>query len=790
MKAFSFFILLFSLTIPSIVAQERPVRNLSPDKKHQVGASMVSKGSYYNAVNHMRELVDAHPGNKKFILELANAYFFSRDYKNAEQWYKKHVDMDGDKTVTIALFRYAECLKYNEKYQEAENAFRKFAQSKYRENRRESYKKFAENEIESCKWARKNQSGMSPYTITHLGDNINSAYSDFAPSLLSDSIMVYSSLQADSVLVVDPDEAHHHVVKLYSSSFDGSTWGTNSLLPNVNSVFENNANGAFSPDKKRFYFTRCVDDGSGSVRCHIYVSRYENERFSKPKKLPASINRKGYTSTQPHIAMVDNKGRKFEVLFYTSNRPGGRGGLDLWCSVIDPKAGYRSPINLGKDINTPRDEITPFYDSTSGHLYFSSNFHYGYGGYDIFRSLGAFNTWTTPVNMGKPLNTRVDDSYFSIRGDRNAGFLVSNRPEGYHLTSETCCDDIYSYAFSQNLMLAKLNAYTGWEEKITLADATLRLFEKPDAIFPEKAYRAHDEYEIKRDSVGYTVHLSADSAVRINKSIINNLTRTGEKPVSATENTIIQAGRYKELPVSQHSFLIEPDKTYLGIAVHEKDTILFLFQSAAGRILNKTFVPDTNLVSSEEIRARDFILANIDFYFDRDADSVAVTLAMETEARNEINDMESEHSHTVSKLYKELEAQKTRTQSKDMPTREFSGELKIVLNYDFDDTKFIEKHSGSLDSLARLLTKYPELTIFIAAHTDSKGSEEYNLNLSKKRYRSIIDYMAKKGVNRKRMSGQGYGESEPLAPNENPDGTDNPENCWMNRRAVITIMEN
>ncbi len=791
MKAFIFFIYL-CIVLPTAFGQERPVRQLSPDKKHQVGASMVSKGSYYNAVGHMLELVEAHPGNKKYVLELANAYFFSRDYKNAEKWYKKHVDMDGDKVTTIALFRYAECLKYNEKYKEAENAFRKFAQSKYRDARKENYKKIAENEIVSCQWAQKNFTQINPYKVAHLGDNVNSAYSDFAPTLLSDSVLIYSSLQSDTVLTVEPDEAHHYMVKLYSSGYDGQTWGPNSLLPNVNTRFENNANGSFSPDKKRFYFTRCTEDADGDMLCHIYMSNYENERFSKPKKLPASINRKGYTSTQPHISLVENKGNKYEVLFYTSNRPGGRGGLDIWCAVIDPRGGYRAPANLGKDINTLRDEITPYYDSTSGNLYFSSNYHYGFGGYDIFRSQGAFNIWTAPVNMGKPLNTRVDDSYFSIRGDRNAGFLVSNRPEGYHLTSETCCDDIYEYSFNNDLMLAKLNAYAGKEAKVPLKDAVIRLFEKPSLQFPESAYRKDDEYAFNGDSVQHTVRLSADSASALNKAIINNLMRSGSKPVPARENTLIQAGRYKELPSADNSYLIDPDKAYIGAAVYDKDTVLLLFRSAPQKILSKTFATDDHSTARQEIRTRDFSLAVIDFYFDKTqaADSSVTALATETEAGNTVNDIESEHSHTVSKLYKELEAQKTRTLSKDIPIKEYSGELKIVLNYDFDDTKFIEKNSGSLDSLARLLTRYPELTIFIAAHTDSKGSEEYNLSLSKKRYRAIIDYMAKKGISRKRMSGQGYGESEPLVPNENPDGSDNPENRWLNRRAVITIMEN
>lgn len=770
-------------------AQERPIKDLTPDKRHKVGEKMLGQASYYNAVDHMKKLVDEHPSKKEYIMELANAYFFSRDYKNAEIWYKKHVDLDTkQKQITLALFRYAECLKYNAKYQEAQKAFKEFSESRYRDRRPHYYKKYASNEALSCVWAENNNELVLPVEITHLGGEINSAYSDFAPCPLNDSTLIFSSLQSDSVITVKADEAHSHMVKLYRIDKKDNNWTTQDLIPNVNSVFENNANGTFSPDKKRFYFTRCIQNRAGNMVCKIYVSKVENGSFSRPKKLPSKINRKGYSSTQPHVSQVESRGRTYEIMIYSSDRKGGRGGMDLWYTIIDSEKGtYRTPGNLGRNINTLRDEVTPFYDSTSSTLYFSSNYHYGFGGFDVFSARGALNRYSDPVNIGKPVNTRVDDTYYNIKGDKQEGYLVSNRPEGYHLTSETCCDDIYSHQLEKDLMLVKLSAYNSKVDRKELKDVKLKLFEKSGAFIKDSLIFGGDTIKVQRDTIGTLVILSPDSAAHINILKVLEYMGKGDKPKPVKPNTIISGGKYIELKTPDNSFLIFKEKTYLAAAAGATDTVYFLLRTSEEQILSNTFIPDTSLTNSNEKKLPDFTLANIEFFFSKVVDSAFITASANREIHE--NQIESEKSNTVGKVINEIEEISSRTRNKEIEGEALTPELKIILNYDFDDTKFIEKHSGSLDSLASMLNRYPRFVIFIAAHTDGKGSDTYNMNLSKRRYKTIIDYLAQKGISRKRMSGKGFGETEPLVPNLNPDGTDNPENRWLNRRAEITILE-
>jgi outer membrane protein OmpA-like peptidoglycan-associated protein len=447
-------ILLLSIFSLPAFSQDREVEKLQHKKKHQVAHHLVDKGSYYNAIDHLVVLAKEHPKNKKYISKLADAYFLSRDYTNAALWYGKAVEID-NKLISSSLFKLAESQKYNGNYAEAKANFKTFFDSKYRDSRGEKYKIYAENEIESCEYALQHQSDTLRTSIKHLGDTINSAYTDFSPSMLDDSTLVFASLQADTVLTYRHDEVHFNHTKLYKSQLQKEEWTHPVQIEKVNTMFENNANGSLSADGKRFYFSRCFENLKHEMICHLYMSKIDEKgNFSKPKKLPSNINKGKFSYTQPVVANHKlDKGDQQEVLYFVSNKTGGKGGFDIWYTVMLPDNEYKNPINLGKEINTVRDEITPYYDSLSGNLYFSSNYHYGFGGYDIFRAKGQMITWTKPVNIGIPYNSNVDDTYYIFNKKQNKGFFVSNRVGGINLKSATCCDDIYGYTQPKPLLM-------------------------------------------------------------------------------------------------------------------------------------------------------------------------------------------------------------------------------------------------------------------------------------------------------------------------------------------------
>ena len=221
-----------------------------------------------------------------------------------------------------------------------------------------------------------------------------------------------------------------------------------------------------------------------------------------------SIN-DGPSNTQPNIAKVGKK----EVLFFSSNRQlQSRGGFDIWYSIIDPRNGtYRRPQNAGKQINTEKDEITPYYDSRVGKLYFSSNGLVTMGGFDIYSADGGPSRYSNVSNLGFPINTSADEMYFikDPLGKPDA-YLVSNRVGSIALKNPTCCDDIWRVQFEPKIVaIGKIVDRASnklMEESVAkMIDETgaLQTFNSPDGHFHFNLPRAHS-YVITGDKLGYS----------------------------------------------------------------------------------------------------------------------------------------------------------------------------------------------------------------------------------------------------------------------------------------------
>jgi outer membrane protein OmpA-like peptidoglycan-associated protein len=156
----------------------------------------------------------------------------------------------------------------------------------------------------------------------------------------------------------------------------------------------------------------------------IYYSRFEYQEWSEPYPLSKKINTGNY---ETH-ASLSSDGMN---LYFTSDRPGGFGGLDIYYSRLNNKDDWSEPVNMGPAINTPGDEDAPFIHPDDETLYFSSNGHPGLGGFDIFRSDLKDGEWSDPVNLGYPINTTDDDIYFTISADNQHGYYASTSGDGF-----------------------------------------------------------------------------------------------------------------------------------------------------------------------------------------------------------------------------------------------------------------------------------------------------------------------------------------------------------------------
>lgn len=304
----------------------------------------------------------------------------------------------------------------------------------------------ASQELKACQWVLDSITDSILYNVKHESKNINSEYSESGAVLVGDSLLLYSSMREMSK-PGSKDAIYSDLVLLQIFEADYSTGDISKSKINnwgLNNKEKHTCNVALDPLHQNIYFTICQTDDFSNIPCEIYVSHFNKGKWQKAKKVGGKVNLDGYSSTHPAIGYLPDS---TTVLYFSSDRPGGLGGFDIWYTVIGDNKTPSECINLGMPINTEGNEITPFYDNEDGVLYFSSDWHLGFGGYDVFKSKGSRDSWREPQNMGHSINSSANDLYFNVNpySYPKSGFLTSNRKGSFFISGNTCCNDIYSW---------------------------------------------------------------------------------------------------------------------------------------------------------------------------------------------------------------------------------------------------------------------------------------------------------------------------------------------------------
>ncbi len=443
-------VIVFCGTLKAQVTDDE-LNKMNYTRKIMYGDALMSAGSYYNAQDVYKLAYD-DDASQEAAYKLARAYYLARNYKDAEKWYKTAVDAGKTKdSYPDAGFYYAMSLKYNGKYAEAKEGFKAVTKnSKLKGASATAIKRQAKNEDKGCDLAIELAKIPANVNVEHLGSNVNNNYTDFSPKYNPDNNLTYASLVSENVIDMGAQKKTELRARIFTSSADGDSWAkATELKVPFNKGDAHTGNGAYAPDGKRFYYTECKPNDSLQMICKIYVSEYESGAWQNSKEV-TQVNHPDATATHPAVATYKGK----EWLYFSSNRPGGRGGMDIWyCEIQNKGKNYTTPMNAGTKINTTGDEITPFYDDETGTMYFSSNGQINIGGFDIYKSKGGQKTFEAPQNLGLPFNSSVDDFYYSQDKAGKKGFFVSNRKGGFSVKSETCCDDIYAFKYPPEFVI-------------------------------------------------------------------------------------------------------------------------------------------------------------------------------------------------------------------------------------------------------------------------------------------------------------------------------------------------
>ncbi|MDY8134612.1 OmpA family protein [Aquimarina sp. 2201CG5-10] len=394
---------------------------------------------YINAQAVYLDVAQRGYSSPDLFRKLADSYYFTGEPENSVQWYEKFIQSRKESDVEPEyLFRYAQSLKSIERYREADSIMESFNIIRGNDRRAKSYvnKRDYLNFIEM-------QSGK--YDLYRL--NINSKYSDYAPSFNYNNQIVFATSRSRN-----EKEAKLHewngmpFLDLFSSDIKTDTINLKKptrLKGRINTKYHESSS-SFSKDGKTVYFTRNNFNNNklgksrrGIVLLKLYKASLVNDKWSDIKELP--FNSDNYSISHPALSPDGKK------LYFASDMPGTRGKSDLF--VVDVLGGgrYGKPKNLGDNINTEGRETFP-YISDSGRLYFASDGHVGLGGLDVFVALPDVSGFSDAFNVGKPVNSPKDDFTFVLDETTKIGYFASNRKGGKGN------DDIYSFKQKEELI--------------------------------------------------------------------------------------------------------------------------------------------------------------------------------------------------------------------------------------------------------------------------------------------------------------------------------------------------
>ncbi|WPP51570.1 OmpA family protein [Catalinimonas niigatensis] len=364
-------------------------------------------GFYTEAVNTYLQAAEEAPEDLELDYRIGQAYLKSKYKDRALPYLKKVYENTSDHKDQL-LYNLALAYQYNHLFMEALDHF-----SAYREVTSNTFA--ADQHIMQCAIGIEYINNPKDVKISNVRE-INSDNQDYAPLVTADgNALIFTSRRAGSTgeeMAYD----NNYYEDIYIARKKENQWSAPEKITGAVNTNYHECGAAISPDGTQLFIY--MDEGDGD----FYVSTYDGKIWGEPKPVG------GVNSPYRELSIsMNGEGNK---LYFSSNRPGGYGGFDIYVSTLDDYERWGKPINLGPKINTSGDEDAPFIHADGETLYFSSTGHLGMGGFDIFKSKYLREKWTTPINLAYPINTAQDDNYFVIAKNNEYGYYATAREDG------------------------------------------------------------------------------------------------------------------------------------------------------------------------------------------------------------------------------------------------------------------------------------------------------------------------------------------------------------------------
>lgn len=373
-------------------------------------------GDYHGAGKLYQELVSQHPSDDELNYKVGVCHFEMAAYRDAE----KHFDQIKGR-VSHEVLRYKAALAHlNQRFGVALHYYNEY--KVIPDVKKDLSVEQVDRLVQKVRFATDAQKNAKNIAIDNLGSNINTAYDEYVPLTSADGYtLLYTSRKPDTK-GGQKDPTGRYYEDVYMLTKENNGWSSPKKLNDKINTNTNDACVGLSADGQVLFLFRTNDD---LVSGDLYESRMGLYDWEDPVRLGSNINSE-YVETSASITSDD------KTLYFSSDRPGGFGGKDIYKVERLPNGEWGGAKNLGPTVNTAFDEDAPFIHSDNKTLYFSSQAHQNMGGYDVFKTkMNNDGKWTMPENLGYPINTVNDDIFFVLAADGKIGYYSSSRVGGY-----------------------------------------------------------------------------------------------------------------------------------------------------------------------------------------------------------------------------------------------------------------------------------------------------------------------------------------------------------------------
>ncbi len=790
---------------------EKARENLQTAEKYYRKGS----GTFDEALKYYLKVYQYNSSSPELNYKIGICYLYSSD-KKASLQYLLQSDQEVARDYYMALGR---SYQYNFNYEKAKETYNLYLGT-LNVIQRDDQEQRIQQLIAECDFASKRTEDSLDVFIVNLGPLINSYYDDYNAYLPPrDSNIFFTTKRPDQEpkKTVSRFKYKERIYMANNCLYAPCEWITDLKALNINS---NVSMAGVDKDEHRIFFYEGKWQNG-----QLLMTRYNEIKgeWKQIRRVKGKINHIAYRETSISIG-PDN------TAYFISDRRGGEGGKDIWVAPYLKKDKWGKPYNIGNHINTPFDEEGIYITDDGNTLYFASKGHRGFGGFDIYKCTRLpGNTWSTPQNMGHPVNSPADELFYHPTRDTMIALYSTIRADSYGGL------DIYKIQTDPRKPFT-IKGKVSDIENGKMLPATINIIDKNtnlpiaqtevDTIrnLYSYSFEDHGRYALQINSKGYksitdsivcpekkrdTIQL--DFALEL---IRHPFTLTGrvidvdsQYPVKASlifkdakTDTIYgrqftdSTGRFSITFEDKYDLLIMVEATdyfskdELLNATMEKSSVI---QKNISLKTSKKYYTIVGVVSDD--KNNEYVYGTLSLYRPAEdqpfitvnSDSLSGKYAIKLEEKGPFFvEVAAKGYFFVNEVITIPEGETA--VAKNFQLKKMSSGAKIVVeNILFNSGKSTLKSESfkELDKLAILLIRNPEVRIEVSGHTDNVGSSSVNKKLSKARALTVKNYLISRGVEAERMEYEGYGFDQPIASNDTKEGR------AQNRRVEIKVLD-